>query len=104
METTLGYKGFIPSNHNDEHFEMRLRGGLPRGNAVRYLQDQHDVIFIEMMQKQRTGHDVNAAVGQREPSAVRHDTPDHTVVPLSGAAQREREPNIARRARRARRT
>jgi len=28
---------------NDENFEMRMRGGLPRGNAVRYVQEQHGV-------------------------------------------------------------
>ena len=27
----------------DENMEMRLRGGLPRGNAVRYVQDKHGV-------------------------------------------------------------
>ena len=28
---------------NDENMEMRLRGGLPRGNALKYVRDQHDV-------------------------------------------------------------
>jgi len=28
---------------NDENFEMRMRGGLPRGNAVRYVQQKHGV-------------------------------------------------------------
>ena len=28
---------------NDENMEMRLRGGLPRGNALRYVQQKHDV-------------------------------------------------------------
>ncbi len=28
---------------NDENFEMRMRGGLPRGNAVRYMQKKHGV-------------------------------------------------------------
>jgi Fe-S oxidoreductase len=28
---------------NDENMEMRLRGGLPRGNAVRHVRDKHDV-------------------------------------------------------------
>jgi Fe-S oxidoreductase len=27
----------------DENMEMRLRGGLPRGNAVRYVQEKHGV-------------------------------------------------------------
>jgi Fe-S oxidoreductase len=27
----------------DENMEMRLRGGLPRGNAVKYVRDQHGV-------------------------------------------------------------
>ncbi len=27
----------------DENMEMRLRGGLPRGNAVRHVRDKHDV-------------------------------------------------------------
>jgi Fe-S oxidoreductase len=27
----------------DENMEMRLRGGLPRGNAVKYVQDMHGV-------------------------------------------------------------
>ena len=27
----------------DENMEMRLRGGLPRGNAVKYVQDKHEV-------------------------------------------------------------
>jgi Fe-S oxidoreductase len=27
----------------DENMEMRLRGGLPRGNAVRHVQEKHDV-------------------------------------------------------------
>ncbi|HSO23680.1 MAG TPA: (Fe-S)-binding protein, partial [Chondromyces sp.] len=28
---------------NDENMEMRLRGGLPRGNALRWVRDHHDV-------------------------------------------------------------
>jgi Fe-S oxidoreductase len=28
---------------NDENMEMRLRGGLPRGNALRHVRDAHDV-------------------------------------------------------------
>ena len=28
---------------NDENLEMRLRGGLPRGNALRYVRDKHGV-------------------------------------------------------------
>ncbi len=28
---------------NDENMEMRLRGGLPRGNALKYVQDKHNV-------------------------------------------------------------
>ncbi len=28
---------------NDENMEMRLRGGLPRGSAVRYVRDKHGV-------------------------------------------------------------
>jgi len=28
---------------NDENMEMRLRGGLPRGNAVRYVRDRYGV-------------------------------------------------------------
>jgi [DsrC]-trisulfide reductase subunit K len=28
---------------NDENMEMRLRGGLPRANAVKYVHDKHDV-------------------------------------------------------------
>jgi Fe-S oxidoreductase len=28
---------------NDENMEMRLRGGLPRANAVRYVHEKHDV-------------------------------------------------------------
>ncbi len=28
---------------NDENFEMRMRGGLPRANAVRYVREKHDV-------------------------------------------------------------
>ena len=28
---------------NDENMEMRMRGGLPRGNALRYVQEKHDV-------------------------------------------------------------
>jgi len=28
---------------NDENMEMRLRGGLPRGSALRYVRDKHDV-------------------------------------------------------------
>lgn len=27
----------------DENMEMRMRGGFPRGNALRYVQEQHDV-------------------------------------------------------------
>ena len=27
----------------DENMEMRLRGGMPRGNAVKHVQDKHDV-------------------------------------------------------------
>jgi Fe-S oxidoreductase len=28
---------------NDENMEMRLRGGLPRGHALRHVRDEHDV-------------------------------------------------------------
>ena len=28
---------------NDENMEMRLRGGLPRGNAVKFVRDRHGV-------------------------------------------------------------
>jgi Fe-S oxidoreductase len=28
---------------NDENMEMRLRGGLPRGNALKHVRDKHDV-------------------------------------------------------------
>jgi hypothetical protein len=28
---------------NDENMEMRLRGGLPRGNALKWVRDQHGV-------------------------------------------------------------
>jgi Fe-S oxidoreductase len=28
---------------NDENIEMRMRGGFPRGNAVRHVRDVHDV-------------------------------------------------------------
>ena len=31
---------------NDENMEMRLRGGLPRGNAVRHVRDHHDVNLL----------------------------------------------------------
>nr|MBN2276396.1 (Fe-S)-binding protein [candidate division Zixibacteria bacterium] len=30
----------------DENLEMRLRGGFPRGNAVRYVQDKHGVNML----------------------------------------------------------
>jgi len=30
----------------DENLEMRLRGGFPRGNAVRYVQQKHDVNLL----------------------------------------------------------
>ncbi len=33
----------------DENMEMRLRGGLPRGNAVRYVQEKHGVNFLAAM-------------------------------------------------------
>jgi len=29
--------------NNDEFMEMRMRGGLPRANAARYVQEKHDV-------------------------------------------------------------
>jgi Fe-S oxidoreductase len=29
--------------NNEEFLEMRLRGGLPRGNAVKYVQEKHGV-------------------------------------------------------------
>ena len=28
---------------NDENIEMRMRGGLPRGNALRHVRDEHGV-------------------------------------------------------------
>jgi Fe-S oxidoreductase len=31
---------------NDENMEMRLRGGLPRGNALRYVRDAHGVNLL----------------------------------------------------------
>ncbi|MFC1707855.1 sulfate reduction electron transfer complex DsrMKJOP subunit DsrK [Planctomycetota bacterium] len=31
---------------NDENMEMRLRGGLPRGNAVKHVRDKHDVNLL----------------------------------------------------------
>lgn len=33
----------------DENLEMRLRGGFPRGNAVRYVQEKHDVNLLACM-------------------------------------------------------
>ncbi|MEW5946549.1 MAG: sulfate reduction electron transfer complex DsrMKJOP subunit DsrK [bacterium] len=33
----------------DENMEMRLRGGLPRGSAVRYVQEKHGVNFLAAM-------------------------------------------------------
>jgi Fe-S oxidoreductase len=33
----------------DENMEMRLRGGLPRGNAVRHVQEQHGVNQLAAM-------------------------------------------------------
>jgi len=33
----------------DENMEMRLRGGLPRGNAVRHVRDKHDVNQLACM-------------------------------------------------------
>jgi hypothetical protein len=33
----------------DENMEMRLRGGLPRGNAVRFVQEQHGVNQLAAM-------------------------------------------------------
>ncbi len=33
----------------DENMEMRLRGGLPRGSAVRHVQEKHDVNFLAAM-------------------------------------------------------
>jgi Fe-S oxidoreductase len=34
---------------NDENIEMRMRGGLPRGNAVKYVQDKFDVNMLACM-------------------------------------------------------
>jgi Fe-S oxidoreductase len=34
---------------NDENIEMRMRGGLPRGNAVRYVQDKYGVNMLACM-------------------------------------------------------
>ncbi len=34
---------------NDENMEMRLRGGLPRGSALRYVRDKHDVNMMACM-------------------------------------------------------
>ncbi len=34
---------------NDENMEMRLRGGLPRGNAVRYVQEKYGVNRLACM-------------------------------------------------------
>ena len=34
---------------NDENMEMRLRGGLPRGNALRYVQEKHGVNMMAAM-------------------------------------------------------
>ena len=34
---------------NDENMEMRLRGGLPRGNAVRHVRDAHGVNLLACM-------------------------------------------------------
>lgn len=33
----------------DENMEMRLRGGLPRGNAVRYVQEKYGVNYLAAM-------------------------------------------------------
>jgi Fe-S oxidoreductase len=33
----------------DENFEMRMRGGLPRANAVKYVRDQHGVNMLACM-------------------------------------------------------
>lgn len=32
--------------NTDEFMEMRMRGGLPRGNALRYVQEKHDVNML----------------------------------------------------------
>ncbi|UCG84639.1 MAG: (Fe-S)-binding protein [Dehalococcoidia bacterium] len=34
---------------NDENIEMRLRGGLPRANAVKYVHEQHGVNLLSCM-------------------------------------------------------
>ena len=34
---------------NDENMEMRLRGGLPRGSALRYVRDKHGVNMMACM-------------------------------------------------------
>ncbi len=34
---------------NDENMEMRLRGGLPRGNAVNFVQEKHGVNRLACM-------------------------------------------------------
>jgi Fe-S oxidoreductase len=31
---------------NDENMEMRMRGGLPRANAVKYVREKHDVNLL----------------------------------------------------------
>ena len=33
----------------DENLEMRLRGGLPRGSAVSYVKEAHDVNIVTCM-------------------------------------------------------
>jgi hypothetical protein len=34
---------------NDENIEMRMRGGLPRGNAVKYVQDKYGANMLACM-------------------------------------------------------
>jgi len=49
-EDTIREKTFCCSGgsglNTDEFMEMRMRGGLPRGNALRYVQEKHDVNML----------------------------------------------------------
>ena len=45
----------------DENFEMRMRGGLPRANAVKYVRDKHRRQPARLHLRHRQGHAAAAA-------------------------------------------
>ncbi len=55
---------------NDENMEMRLRGGLPRGNAVKYVREKHGVNLLALHLRHRPGDPAAARASTGRPGSM----------------------------------